>query len=324
MLDTCHVIGFIKRADDTPLYPALVTFTLPRFERDTGTTITPATVTVATDPDGKIEVDLWPNSLGTAGTFYYVQVIEGTTTGPQKNFSIFKIVVPDLDDANLADITELVPPAVIDDVTAIIASMQLILVQTQSLADQVEIDAQETAQDVIDSAANAAASIAARMRYIPGGYQALTAYLKNDVIEYQGSTWIALINTTDNPPPSLPTTSNTQWSLVARVGAAGEPLIVMIQELTGVLPGIYPFTRHSPYTAGYPVVFAEIIDGTGTVVCYIHKNGAPVYGPFTVTAGQPSLLNDLNLALSIGDTASLVVSGTTELPVMLLVQIGVA
>jgi hypothetical protein len=51
-----------------------------------------------------------------------------------------------------------------------------------------------------------------------GAYSGAAAYVKDDVVLYNNSTWIALISTTGNAPPALPTTSNTQWSLLAAKG----------------------------------------------------------------------------------------------------------
>lgn len=54
-----------------------------------------------------------------------------------------------------------------------------------------------------------------------GNYSAGTAYAIRDIVQYEGSTWIAKVETTGNAPPTLPTTENTQWLLFARSGTAG-------------------------------------------------------------------------------------------------------
>ncbi|SDP47025.1 Carbohydrate binding domain-containing protein [Phyllobacterium sp. YR620] len=51
-----------------------------------------------------------------------------------------------------------------------------------------------------------------------GNYSGSTTYQIGDVVLYNGSSWIARVVTTDNPPPTLPTTSNTQWFLLAAAG----------------------------------------------------------------------------------------------------------
>lgn len=48
-----------------------------------------------------------------------------------------------------------------------------------------------------------------------GDYAGATAYLKDDAVVNQNSLWLALLATTGNAPPTLPTTSNVQWKLVA-------------------------------------------------------------------------------------------------------------
>lgn len=54
-----------------------------------------------------------------------------------------------------------------------------------------------------------------------GAYSGATAYIKGDVVLDNNSSWIAKIATTGNTPPVLPTTSNTQWQLLAAKGADG-------------------------------------------------------------------------------------------------------
>jgi len=54
-----------------------------------------------------------------------------------------------------------------------------------------------------------------------GAYSGATAYVLNDVVSDQGGSWIALQNTTGNAPPTLPTTSDSNWSLVAAPGEDG-------------------------------------------------------------------------------------------------------
>lgn len=51
-----------------------------------------------------------------------------------------------------------------------------------------------------------------------GQYNNATAYVIGQIVLDNGSSWIARINTTGNPPPLLPATSNTQWFLLASAG----------------------------------------------------------------------------------------------------------
>jgi len=54
-----------------------------------------------------------------------------------------------------------------------------------------------------------------------GSYSGATTYVRGDVVQYNGSSWIAKIATTGNAPPVLPTTSNTWWELLAAAGMNG-------------------------------------------------------------------------------------------------------
>lgn len=55
-----------------------------------------------------------------------------------------------------------------------------------------------------------------------GNYAAGTAYAKYDVVLNQNSSWVLIVATsTGNAPPTLPTTSNTQWQLLAQKGTDG-------------------------------------------------------------------------------------------------------
>lgn len=52
-------------------------------------------------------------------------------------------------------------------------------------------------------------------------YAAGTTYQKNNVVSYNGSSFIALQQTTGNPPPTLPTIQNSWWALLSSKGERG-------------------------------------------------------------------------------------------------------
>jgi hypothetical protein len=54
-----------------------------------------------------------------------------------------------------------------------------------------------------------------------GAYNPEAAYVLDDAVLDNGSTWIALGPTTGNAPPVLPATSNAHWQLLARKGTDG-------------------------------------------------------------------------------------------------------
>lgn len=55
-----------------------------------------------------------------------------------------------------------------------------------------------------------------------GVFNLTTAYQKNNMVLNDGSTWIALMDTQNNPLPILPIEENTWWRLVARKGTDGQ------------------------------------------------------------------------------------------------------
>ncbi len=60
-------------------------------------------------------------------------------------------------------------------------------------------------------------------------------YKKNNTVLHNGSTWIALQDTKDNPLPILPVTENTYWRLVAQRGVDGNG---SVSSVNGVAPDI--------------------------------------------------------------------------------------
>lgn len=75
---------------------------------------------------------------------------------------------------------------------------------------------------------------AGRGPVIEGDYNPATAYVLDDVVLYNGSSWIALDDTTGNTPPTLPTTSNAYWQLLARQGIDGAGTVNSVSEGVGI------------------------------------------------------------------------------------------
>jgi hypothetical protein len=67
-----------------------------------------------------------------------------------------------------------------------------------------------------------------------GAYSGVTSYAEGDVARENGSSWIALQPTTGNAPPTLPTTSNAYWALLAQKGNDGAGTIVSLVEGDGI------------------------------------------------------------------------------------------
>src|SRR3546814_257657 len=54
-----------------------------------------------------------------------------------------------------------------------------------------------------------------------GEYDTGASYVANDGVRFNGSSFVALQSTTGNAPPTLPTTENSYWSLLAAKGLDG-------------------------------------------------------------------------------------------------------
>lgn len=67
-----------------------------------------------------------------------------------------------------------------------------------------------------------------------GDYNAGVAYAKGDVTQRFGSSWIATQATTGNAPPTLPTTSNAFWQLLARQGIDGAGIVSSVVAGAGI------------------------------------------------------------------------------------------
>ncbi len=54
-----------------------------------------------------------------------------------------------------------------------------------------------------------------------GAYSDATSYAEHDIVQQEGSSWIAKTSTTGNAPPTIPATSNTWWDLLVQRGEPG-------------------------------------------------------------------------------------------------------
>lgn len=134
-LDKCTVTGRVSRADGTPVANASVTFRLSHRDRDGDVTILPAPVTVETDSDGNISVDLWPNARGLAGTIYTASIaVPGTAS--RTIYPPIKLVVPDEETASFADIQEGVQPVPVNDAIRQVALARLARAEAEGYRDE--------------------------------------------------------------------------------------------------------------------------------------------------------------------------------------------
>lgn len=67
-----------------------------------------------------------------------------------------------------------------------------------------------------------------------GDYSSVTTYIRGDVVQYEGSSWVAIQTTSGNTPPSFPVTSNSFWNLLARRGNDGSGTVTSIVAGDGI------------------------------------------------------------------------------------------
>lgn len=119
-------------------------------------------------------------------------------------------------------------------------------------------------------------------------YSGAMAYVADDVVRYGGSAWIALGPTTGNAPPTLPTTSNTWWELVAQKGDAGD--------VTG--PGAS--------VAGHVALFADssgaLLEDGGALGTAAYVDTGTTSGKVPLLDGSGKLDTSVLPALAITDT----------------------
>jgi len=117
-----------------------------------------------------------------------------------------------------------------------------------------------------------------------GAYSAATDYEPNQVVLDQGSAWVSLQVTTGNAPPTLPTTVNAYWQLMAKQGDAAT---ITVGTVTTVDPG-------DPAT----------VTNVGTEEAAIFDFEIPQGDAATITVGTVTTLDP-------GDPATVVNVGTS-------------
>ena len=135
-------------------------------------------------------------------------------------------------------------PAVLkaaEEATAEALAAATLAQQESENLDQIKIDVVKAAQDAKSAGENAVKATTDALQATTGAYEATTnaqnvadhtgsigpfiidnLYKKNNIVEDDGSSWIALVDTQGNPLPVLPSKENTWWRLVAQKGATGE------------------------------------------------------------------------------------------------------
>jgi len=104
----------------------------------------------------------------------------------------------------------------------------------------------ETATTNAITATNDANTLVANTEYTED-YNPLTNYKKNNIVTFNGSSYVAKQDTVDNSPPLLPETTNDFWGLAGRKGADGTGTVFVHRNIFIATEGQTLFTLSSPY-----------------------------------------------------------------------------
>lgn len=138
----CRVSGLVLTPGGEPLPQGSIEFTMSQRDRDGTATIIPHAVTAKVSGDGSIDVELWPNSRGFAGTKYTARVRAKDGSGYVVTYQAFTVVVPDAETAILADISDSEPPPSVDDARQQVLLARELRDETLGLTGQVRTDRQ--------------------------------------------------------------------------------------------------------------------------------------------------------------------------------------
>lgn len=169
---TTKVFGRIHTQSGLPAIRARGFATLDRYEIDNGFVV-PHTVKISCDSEGYFEADFWPNSRGSGGSSYTLEL-------NYQGEEVFKesFVVPELEyPVDILDILQLQPYPPVDQTQQILTQTQALLLEVkenatliQNNVDQVSVDKETTLH---------AAALAAEQA-IRAGISAVEASLSED------------------------------------------------------------------------------------------------------------------------------------------------
>ena len=127
-----------------------------------------------------------------------------------------------------------------------IANLDLGLLQTyQAELVVLKNDAITASTNAITATTNAETLIT-NTSYIED-YNVLTNYKKNNVVTFNGSSYIAKQDTVGNAPPILPATTNAYWGLAGRKGSDGTGTVVVHRDTFIATASQTLFTLSNPY-----------------------------------------------------------------------------
>lgn len=168
-------------------------------------------------------------------------------------------------------------------------------------ANNATANANNATQNANTSASNAQA--VADNTSSNGNFVLGQAFKKNNLVLDNGSTWIALVNTQNNPLPVLPITENTWWRLVAQRGVDGTGSVASVNNISPDVNGnvtldlgdsITSVDGFSPSVGGNVVTHTNkaVLDALTDELGQLEYNGVPV-GSVSSVNGQTGAITGL-------------------------------
>jgi lysophospholipase L1-like esterase len=123
-----------------------------------------------------------------------------------------------------------------------------------------------------------------------GTYAAGTAYARNDGVLFNGSSYVALQNTTGNAPPTFPATANAYWSLLASKGADGAGIGDVVGPAVAVDGDFALFngTTGKLIKDGTPSLASTLLGLKGDGATFVFDGDSITYGYGTTTPATDS------------------------------------
>lgn len=137
-----------------------------------------------------------------------------------------------------------------------------------------------------------------------GNYNPVTDYAAREGVYFGGSAWIAKVPTTGNPPPTLPTTSNTWWDIVVAKGDPGD----------GDGDVLGPAGSVDSRVALFDGVTGKLLKDGGITLAELVTEAMLSAAIDTLVAAAPGQLDTLNeLAAALGDDPDFAATMTSAL-----------
>ena len=191
---TVQVQGLVTLPTDEPAANHRLKFELKKVDKDSALVV-PHELYYSIPDDGNIDVPLWPNARGNAGTIYYVYLIPPREPDPSRH--LCTLTVPDVvGPVNIWDHVDVGPPATLSDAEAAELAAQGYAAQALVSQNLAEAAALTQPYDIgsfslLSGVLASQVLVGGRVRITPGGYtyQRAADNATDEDLDYSGVKW---------------------------------------------------------------------------------------------------------------------------------------